>query len=95
MNINEWAKRDDLQLEWKKSWETIPALKQGLELLKDVALPAESKIPDGFDPIQFNALANSRREGYYDALRNIEALKEIKRPSESLPGPWEETKKEE
>lgn len=95
MNINEWAKRDDLQAEWKKLWETNDSLKHGLEVLKEAALPAETKIPQGFDPIQYNALANARREGYYDALRNIDALKEIKRPSESLPGPWEEPKKEE
>lgn len=94
MKLTEWAKRDDLQLEWKRLWETNETLKKGLEVLKEVALPMESKVPQGYDPIDFNALVNSRREGYYDAIRNIEALKEVVRPSENLPDPWEDSKKE-
>jgi hypothetical protein len=37
---------------------------------------------------------NARREGYYDALRNIEALKEIVKPNVVNPEPWENLKKE-
>jgi hypothetical protein len=37
---------------------------------------------------------NARREGYYDALRNIEALKEIVRQKQETPEPWENVKKE-
>jgi hypothetical protein len=93
MKLHEWAKRDDLQLQWKKAWEENPALKAGLSVLMEVALPAEVKVPTGMDAIQFNALINSKREGYYDALRNIEVLKELKQPSEPLPEPWSETNK--
>lgn len=94
MKITEWAKREDLQLEWKQLWENNETLKTGLLVLKDVALPAEVRIPTGMDAIQHNALMNSRREGYYDAIRNIEALKEIVRQQQETPEPWENVKKE-
>jgi hypothetical protein len=93
MKLSDWAKQEDLQLEWKKAWEEIPALKAGLAVLVEAALPSEVKVPTGVDPIQFNALINSKREGYYDALRNIEALKEFKKPLEVLPDPWSEPNK--
>lgn len=94
MKLQDWAKREDLQLEWKNLWETNDTLKKGLDVLRDVALPAEGRIPEGLDAIQYNALMNSRREGYYDALRNIEALKEIVKPNLVTPEPWENPKKE-
>jgi len=95
MKITDWAKREDLQLEWKTLWENNEALKAGFAVLRDVALPLESRVPAGTDAIQHNALMNARREGYYDALRNIEAMKEIKRSSDPLPEPWSNPKKEE
>jgi hypothetical protein len=94
MKITDWAKRDDLQLAWRQLWEENETLKAGYAVLRDVALPSEVRIPEGLDPIQHNALMNARREGYYDALRNIEALKEIVRPTQVTPEPWENVKKE-
>jgi hypothetical protein len=94
MKITEWAKREDLQLQWKKLWEENVTLKAGLSVLKDVALPSEMRIPEGMDAIQHNALMNSRREGYFDAIRNIEALKEIARKTQEAPEPWDNVKKE-
>jgi len=94
MKLADWAKREDLQQEWKMAWENNSALKQGLELLKDIALPAEVRTPENVDLVQFNALANARREGYYDCIRNIEALKQISVKQPDLPDPWEDTKKE-
>ena len=76
-------------------WENNSALKAGFEVLRDAALPIETRVSPGTDAIQHNALMNSRREGYYDALRNIEALKELKRSEEQLPEPWSNVKKEE
>jgi len=70
-------------------------MKAGFDVLRDVALPLESRTPAGTDAIQHNALMNARREGYYDALRNIEAMKEIKRATDPLPEPWSNPKKEE
>jgi len=93
MKITDWAKREDLQLQWKKNWEENPVMMNGLEVLRQIALPSETRVPQGADVIQFNALMNARREGYYDALRNIEALKEVKVPTEELPEPWEEPAK--
>lgn len=95
MKLTDWAKREDLQIQWKKLWETDEALKAGYDVLLDVALPAECRVPAGVDAIQHNALMNARREGYYDALRNIEALKEVKKQQNPLPDPWSETKQEE
>lgn len=94
MKITDWAKREDLQLEWKQLWETNQAMRAGFEVLRDVAWPTQLQVPTGTDPVQFNALMNARREGYFDALRNIEALKEIKRQTEPLPEPWSTTVKE-
>lgn len=94
MKIQDWAKREDLQLEWKNLWDSNETLKKGLDVLRDVALPAEGRAPQGVDAIQYNALMNARREGYYDALRNIEALKEIIKPNVVNPEPWENLKKE-
>lgn len=95
MKLTDWAKREDLQLKWKQLWETEEALKSGFDVLRDVALPLETKVPAGIDAVQYNALMNARREGYYDAIRNIEALKEIKRANDPLPEPWSAVKQEE
>jgi hypothetical protein len=93
MKIQDWAKREDLQLQWKKAWEENPVLRNGLEVLKQIALPSETRTPQGADVIQFNALMNARREGYYDAIRNIDALKEIKVQDKELDQPWEDSAK--
>jgi hypothetical protein len=94
MKITDWARREDLQLEWKQLWETNQALKAGFAVLRDIAWPTQMQVPTGTDSVQFNALMNARREGYFDALRNIEALKEIKRQNQPLPEPWSDAKKE-
>jgi len=95
MNLAEWAKREDLQLDWKHLFETNATLKAGLEVLREIALPTEARPPNGVDLIQFNALTNSRREGYYDCIRNIHALKEVKIRTQELPEPWEGVKPQE
>jgi hypothetical protein len=92
MNLSEWVKREDLQLEWKHLWETNSTLKAGLEVLKEIALPTEIRCQPGTDLIQFNALSNARREGYYDCIRNIHGLKEVRVKSQELPEPWEGVK---
>ena len=92
MKLQKWLEREDLQVVWKKLWDESEALKIGFSVLKEVALPQETRAPQGMDPIHFNALLNARREGYFDALRNLEALGETKKPTETLPDPWTETK---
>ena len=94
MKLNEWLKREDLQLEWKQLWDGNTTLKAGLEVLKNVGLPLETRVSQGSDAIQHNALMNARREGYFDAIRNIEALKEVKQQPNVLPDAWENVKKE-
>ena len=69
-------------------------MQKGLEVLKNVALPAYTTPPAGCDVIDHNALMNSRREGYYDVLRNIENLKEFKNQTQELPEGWDNIKKE-
>ena len=95
MNLSEWAKREDLQLEWKQLWESNKALQAGFEVLRDIALPTEARPNAGVDLIQFNALMNTRREGYYDCLRNIQALKEVRVKTQELPEPWDRVKPQE
>lgn len=94
MKLQDWIKREDLQAEWKKLWSETEVLQKGLAVLQNVALPQETRAPQGIDPIHYNALLNARREGYYDALRNLEALGQTKPPTETLPDPWSETKQE-
>jgi len=94
MKLNDWLKREDLQLEWKQLWEGNATLKAGLEVLKNVGFPIETRALPGTDAIQHNALMNARREGYFDAIRNIEALKEVKQQPDALPDSWENVKKE-
>jgi hypothetical protein len=94
MRLNDWLKREDLQLEWKQLWNENSTLKAGLEVLKSVGFPIETRATQGADIIQHNALMNARREGYFDVIRNIEALKEVKPPQEIVPESWENVKKE-
>ena len=51
MKIQDWAKREDLQLEWKNLWDNNETLKKGLDVLKDVALPAEGRAPRSSAPV--------------------------------------------
>ena len=51
-----------------------PSMVAALEVLRDLGEPAEMPVPSDVDFLIFNALQNARREGFFHALRSLEAL---------------------
>lgn len=45
-----------------------------LQVLRELGEPTEMPAPDNVDFLIHSALLNSRREGYFHALRSLEAL---------------------
>jgi len=71
--LNEWfasSKPEELRIALQ-----APIIQEALRLLKDVGQPRAINLPgENVSYIEHNALCNARREGYYDALRNLEVL---------------------
>jgi hypothetical protein len=91
MTLEDWKKRDDLQAELKQIL-TLPAFRGALEALTDFASPKPVPAPQGVDLSLWGALLNARREGFFDALRNFQALTDMAAKPAELPAPWTETK---
>jgi|LauGreDrversion2_6_1035139.scaffolds.fasta_scaffold06124_3 hypothetical protein len=91
MTIDEWRKREDLQLELRECLKQ-PALAHAFEVLVDFALPKAMPVPQGTDIALWGALQNARREGFYDCLRNFGALTNLAEQPAVLPEPWTENK---
>ena len=91
MTIDEWRKREDLQLELRELL-LHPALSKAFEVLTNFALPRATALPDGADLALHGALQNARREGFYDCLRNFGALTNLAEQPAVLPEPWTEQK---
>lgn len=51
-----------------------PSMQAALEVLRELGEPAEMPVPSDVDFLIFNALQNARREGFFHALRSLEAL---------------------
>ena len=51
-----------------------PSMVAALEVLRELGEPAEMPVPSDVDFLIFNALQNARREGFFHALRSLEAL---------------------
>jgi hypothetical protein len=51
-----------------------PSMVAALEVLRELGEPAEMPVPGDVDFLIFNALQNARREGFFHALRSLEAL---------------------
>lgn len=94
MTLNDWNKRQDFKLAWKDFYKSEPgrALRQ---VLVNLGTPAPALPPAGVDFIDWNATLNSRREGYYEAIRILGALSEEESEPNNLPAPWEKTAEEE
>ena len=88
MTLNDWNKRQDFKLAWKAFYksETGQALKQ---VLTTLGAPVPTLPPAGVDFIDWNATLNSRREGYFEAIRVLSALFEEESEPANLPPPWE------
>ena len=88
--LNEWfasSKPDELRAAIQ-----VPIVQEALRLLKDVGQPRSVNLPqEGVSYIEHNALLNARREGYYDAIRNLEVLSITKTKPQPVEDsdPWE------
>lgn len=90
MTFQEWSKRDDYVELWKKSWNE-PHMRAGLTALIHLGLPQLNPITSANgESIQLRALAHSRNEGWFGALKAIELLKTPKTEPQELPAPWED-----
>jgi hypothetical protein len=87
--LNEWfatVKPEELRVALQS-----PIIQEALTLLKNVGQPRNVQLPQsGVTYIEHNALLNARREGYYDALRNLEVLSMTKNRPEAVEEsePW-------
>jgi hypothetical protein len=45
-----------------------------IQVLRDLGEPVEMPVPPEIDVLIFNSLQNARREGFFHALRSLEAL---------------------
>ena len=59
------------------------------EVLLSIGIPTPTMPPAGIDFIDWNATLNSRREGYYEAIRLLGTLSESMSEPKDLPAPWE------
>lgn len=49
-------------------------VQRALEVLKELGEPLEMPTPPGLNFMEWNAMQNARREGYFHALRSLERL---------------------
>lgn len=91
MTLKDWNSRQDLRLAWKNFYAT-PAGKALKDVLYFLGTPVPTMPAQGVDFVDWNAMVNARREGFYEAIRLLGALTEEPAPSEELPQPWETSK---
>lgn len=94
--LNEWfssSKPEELRIALQ-----TPIIREALQLLKEVGQPRAINLPsERVSYIEHNALCNARREGYYDALRNLEVLAITKNKPDQVDEvePWSKMPSEE
>lgn len=88
MTLKDWNQREDLRLAWKAFYksEAGQALKNVLGFL---GTPTAVMPPPGVDFVDWNASLNTRREGFYEAIRLLGTLSEDPSAPEDFPAPWE------
>lgn len=92
MTLSEWTKREDYIELWKKTWKE-PHMRAGLSVMIHLGLPQASILSPTSatnESINVRALAHSRTEGWYAALKTVDFLKNPKAEQSELPSPWEE-----
>lgn len=88
MTYTEWYAHEDKVLIFKELLKN-PVLNLALEVVQEHGLPVARPTPAGVDPIQYGALINARREGYFEALRNLRMLAVAPQPKETQElRPW-------
>lgn len=90
MTLPEWSKRDDYVELWKKTWQE-PHMRAGLTVLIQLGIPQVSVLsPMGGESVNIRALAHSRTEGWFAAVKAIDFLKNPVAEQPDLPAPWED-----
>lgn len=51
-----------------------PHVQTALQVLRDLGEPVEMPVPPEIDVLIYNSLQNARREGFFHALRSLEAM---------------------
>jgi len=66
-------------------------VRRAISIVMRLGLPMQKETPVGVDLLEFGALSNASREGYFQALRNLEALATAPTPAEKkqVARPWE------
>lgn len=91
MTLAEWYAQEDKVLLFKQALNT-EVIQEAIAVLRDHGLPIMRPVPQGTDPIQHGALINARREGYFECLRNLQALAVIPaKPEVTELQPWKKT----
>jgi hypothetical protein len=73
MTADEYRKNDLLRPALAQTLQE-PHVQRALEVLKDLGEPLEMPTPPGLNFMEWNAMQNARREGYFHALRSLERL---------------------
>lgn len=70
---------------------TNPVFRRALDIVVRIGLPAQSTTPPEVDLLQWGALTNASREGYFQAIKNLESLATAPTRGEraTIPQPWE------
>lgn len=73
----------------------IPAVGRALQALVSAGLPTSTPVGPGADPIMLNALANQRREGFFEFYTRLLSLSHpADAPLPTQPEPWAHIKKQ-
>lgn len=96
MTLKEWAERPDLIADLR-GYLSSTSMRLAIEVLTDIGLP-RTKFPASTPDLLVNtALLNAKREGYFEALRNLEALSRDRpqKIDQDALTPWKHTGKDE
>jgi len=89
ISLPDWFKRDDYVTFWDRTWN-MEHMRIGLEALVATGLPVSKEVPAGFTGVEWNALQNARREGFYEAIKLIELMRKerVKPPQNTEISEW-------
>lgn len=76
MTIEEWRSTPGYVKAWRDTWNE-PHMQAGLQVLLQLSLPKLVVPMSGDDAIKIAGLKFAQSAGYYDFMRNIEAMKTI------------------